>query len=119
MRRALVGIVPEELLNRKRKAYITRGPLASIAADWASLERLTRTMVSESLGIVNGKLFLESLEKARQGHEVPLVFLMRTLGIESWLGNLKRGNCLVESLTRHELPVHVSVQPRQTKPAVT
>ena len=29
MRRALVGVVPEEILNRKRKAYVTRMPLTS------------------------------------------------------------------------------------------
>lgn len=32
MRRALVGIVPDELLNRKCKEYIARGPMTATPA---------------------------------------------------------------------------------------
>jgi asparagine synthase (glutamine-hydrolysing) len=89
MRRALVGIVPDELLNRKRKAYIARGPMAEISADWPRYADMTQHMLSCSLGIVEAKKFLEALQKARHGEEVPVVTLMRTLGIENWLQKLK------------------------------
>jgi asparagine synthase (glutamine-hydrolysing) len=89
MRRALVGIVPDEILNRKRKAYIARRPMANISADWTHYADVTQHMISNSLGIVETEKFLEALQKARHGKEVPVVTLMRTLGIETWLRNLK------------------------------
>jgi asparagine synthase (glutamine-hydrolysing) len=89
MRRALVGIVPDELLNRKRKAYVARSPLAAIAADWTRYADLTQHMASGTLGIVDTKKFLDALQKARRGKEVSAVTIMRTLGVETWLNKLK------------------------------
>jgi asparagine synthase (glutamine-hydrolysing) len=88
MRRALIGIVPDELLNRKRKAYIARSAMADISADWTRYADLTQDMISSSLGIVEAEKFLEALQQARQGKEMPVVNLIRTLGIETWLLNL-------------------------------
>ena len=92
MRRALVGIVPDELLNRKRKAFVARAPLAAIWAEWTRLSELSQHMVSSALSIVEAKAFLEALQTARQGQEVPTVTVMRTLGIERWLRHLKDWN---------------------------
>ncbi len=89
MRRALVGIVPGELLNRKRKAYVSRGPMADISADWTRYADLTQHMTSSSLGIVETEKFSEALLKARHGKEVPTVMLLRTLSIEIWLRSLR------------------------------
>jgi asparagine synthase (glutamine-hydrolysing) len=85
MRRALAGIVPEEILNRKRKAFVVRSVFAGISAQLSSLLELTEDMVSNSLGIVMQTKVQEALDKARLGQEVPLIPLMRTLGLESWL----------------------------------
>lgn len=85
MRRALVGIVPDELLNRKRKAYVARMPFAEISADSARFTEMTEHMVSSLLGIVNPEIFAEALQTVRQGQEVPIIAVMRTAGIESWL----------------------------------
>jgi asparagine synthase (glutamine-hydrolysing) len=92
MRRALVGIVPEELLNRRRKAYISKMPLAAISSQWTTLSAMGPHMISSSCGIVDSSRFLEALRKTQRGEEVPIVPLMRTLGIEFWLRGLaKRG----------------------------
>jgi asparagine synthase (glutamine-hydrolysing) len=85
MRRALVGIVPEEVLERKRKAFVARAPMAAISNEWASLVEISRNMVSASLGVVNQESFSQSLQKARNGQAVPLVPLMRTVYLEFWL----------------------------------
>jgi len=46
MRRALNGIVPDQLLNRKRKAFVVRSPLATIR--WESLtQRLSLKQYKE------------------------------------------------------------------------
>lgn len=88
MRRALAGIVPEEILNRKRKAFVVRSVLAGISGQVSSLLEFSRDMASNSLGIVVQTKVQEALHKARLGQEVPLIPLMRTLGLESWLNGL-------------------------------
>ncbi|MGA8552905.1 MAG: asparagine synthase-related protein, partial [Candidatus Acidiferrales bacterium] len=90
MRRSLRGIVPEEILTRKRKAFLARSPLAALSADWPQVCRLTQNMLSSSMGIVNQSAFTLALEKARRGKDVPLVPLLRTLRIECWLQQLER-----------------------------
>lgn len=82
-RGALRGIVPPEILERKRKAYVARGPMAAVAAHCSELT--ARDMVAASLGIVDPILFADVLEQAREGREVPVVSLLRTLTMESWL----------------------------------
>ena len=88
MRRALIGIVPDELLNRKRKAFVARGPRIAIAAEWPHLMELGQHMLVSSLGLADSTRFMDALQKSRQGADVPMVPLMRTLGIELWLRSL-------------------------------
>jgi asparagine synthase (glutamine-hydrolysing) len=88
MRRALAGIVPAEILDRKRKAVVARGPTLAISEQWAHLVPLTQQIVTSSLGIVATKDFIDALENARRGREVPIVPLLRTLAIERWLKNM-------------------------------
>ena len=94
MRRALMGIVPTEVLNRKRKAFVARAPLAAISKEWVTVSEISRNMLSASLGIVVEQTLLEFLHKARAGTPVPLVQLMRTLYLELWLRNLNRKGIL-------------------------
>ena len=94
MRRALVAIVPDEILNRRRKAFVTRSAMAGILADWANLMDGSEQMVSASLGIIDAPSFSESLRKARDGMVVPTITLMRTLSLESWLRTLQKKQVL-------------------------
>jgi asparagine synthase (glutamine-hydrolysing) len=89
MRRALVGIVPEEILNKKGKAFVARAPLVGVLRDWANLVEMTQHMVSSSLDIVDPERISETLQKARRGEDVPMGTLMRTIYIEGWLRNLR------------------------------
>ncbi len=94
MRRALVGVVPDQILQRKRKAFISRGPSAIISAEWASLFEISRHMVSTSLGIVVLRPFSEALRKAREGAEIPIVPLTRALRVEFWVRELRERGIL-------------------------
>src|SRR6202167_3499195 len=78
MRRALVGMVPDEILNRKRKAFVTRSSMVAISNDWAHFAEMTENMVSSSLGIVAPEHILEALQKVRRGKQVPMITLQRT-----------------------------------------
>jgi asparagine synthase (glutamine-hydrolysing) len=88
MRRALVGIVPDEILNRKRKAFVARSPLATMGSDWAALTDSGQQLITSLLGIVNADELGRVVDRARQGLEVPLVALSRTHALESWLRTL-------------------------------
>jgi asparagine synthase (glutamine-hydrolysing) len=89
MRRALAGIVPGELLGRRRKAFVSRGPAESIAVEWASLTRERPGLLASSLGLVDEAALFEAVERARRGQEVQVVTLMRTLALERWLRHVR------------------------------
>lgn len=94
MRRALSGIVPMEILNRRRKAFVSKAPLVDIVNHWARLAIFDERMVSDSLGIVDRKAFLRVLEAGKNGQEIPIVSLLRTIALEDWLNNLAARNVL-------------------------
>jgi asparagine synthase (glutamine-hydrolysing) len=85
MRRALTGIVPDEIINRKRKAYMARAPLVTISRQWTDLLELTLDMSTTSLGLIDKHRFVEALSQARRGVECRIVALFRTLSVEAWL----------------------------------
>ena len=91
MRRALKGIVPDEVLNRRRKAFAARSVFLSISAEWPALLEVSRNMAASRHGIVDSQAFLRVLEKARDGQQVPITTVIRTLGIEAWLRSLGYG----------------------------
>ena len=104
MRRALTGIVPEELLNRRRKAFLSRAPLTAVARGWSDLEAMSCEMRSVSMGLVDSTRFLEALVMAKQGQLLFTVAFWRTVAVETWLRNV--GN-------------HVMVPVEATRTAVT
>jgi len=85
MRRALVGIVPEEILQRRRKAFISRSPILAISGQASRLVEMNRAMASGSFRIVDVGAFCEALQAVRTGLNVPLVALIRTLEVELWI----------------------------------
>lgn len=94
LRRAMTGIVPDELLNRKRKAFVVRAPLLALSAESAPLTELSRQMLSDSLGIVESGRIREALERTRQGKKVSILVLLRTLRVEAWLRGLRRSGLM-------------------------
>ena len=111
MRRALVGIVPDEILNKKRKAFVARSPLVRISKEWTHWAEMTQHMVSSSLGIVDSERVLEALQKGRRGEEVPTITLMRTLFLEEWLRDLRKlGIVNLHTTQKAELAWQASIQ---------
>jgi len=68
-----------------------------IAAGWPHLLELGENMALSSLGIANSARFVEALQKTLQGSDVPIVPLVRTLGIELWLQNLTTRHVLANA----------------------
>ena len=93
MRRALVDLVPDEILNRKRKAFVARSPRLAISNRLTDLLRMSQQMISGSVGIVDETSFHEALQNATQ-EEAPIVLLLRTLVVEGWLQKMRQTNVL-------------------------
>jgi len=85
MRRALSGIVPDEILSRKRKAFVMRRPMAALSRQLPELLAFSEKMVTAALGIVDANQFRETVTRGSQGKEIPTVKVLRTLEIERWL----------------------------------
>lgn len=104
MRRTLAGIVPNELIQRKRKAFVIRGPLTAIASQFASLAAMTQEMVGGSLGIVDPAGLTATLHEVRSGGVVAVPSLMRVFGIERWLRNAAHWKVLEDLDARAPTP---------------
>lgn len=89
MRRALAGIVPDEVLTRKRKASVTRAPVQSMMRELPALTKMLEHSVAASLGIVNPAILTETLPRACRGEDIPMIPVFRALTLELWLRNIK------------------------------
>jgi asparagine synthase (glutamine-hydrolysing) len=88
MRRALRGILPDGILHRTRKASVSRTPLRALAAQSESLMAISDRLECVTLGIVDPMRFCDVLQCAREGRELRLVPVVRTLQLERWLRGL-------------------------------
>jgi asparagine synthase (glutamine-hydrolysing) len=95
MRRALVGIVPAEILDRRRKAFVVRGPISHIANHWSEILEFSRKSMMAALGMIDEEKFLRTLDAVRVGSEVAMIPLLRAFAMEQWLRNSKVRKCLV------------------------
>ena len=102
MKRALVGIVPDELLNRKRKASVPPETTKDSSTEWPSLAEIGQHIVEQFHGIIDPDRFAEALQKARRNEEVPIESLKRTLTLESWLRHLTIQGVLTNSMSDKE-----------------
>lgn len=94
MRRALRGTVPDQVLNRKRKAFAVRTPLAAVSACWTDLTAREQSLVCEELGLIDRRRFSKSLCEVLEGNGGPLLQLSRTLILELWLRRIRRAGVL-------------------------
>ena len=88
MKRALAGIVPADILNRKQRPAIADEPKKDISKEWPTFAQLGDQIVSSSVGIVDTDLLSEALQRARCNEKVDVDSLKRTLLLESWLRHL-------------------------------
>jgi asparagine synthase (glutamine-hydrolysing) len=106
MRRALAGIVPQEILQRKRKAYVSRGLVSMLVAHWQNLRK--DSLFLEAMNIVDAPSLYRSIEQASHGKDVPILPLLKTLALEYWMRDLDgepfRSDSLAESGRDDRLP---------------
>jgi len=107
MRRALRGIVPDEILDRRRKAYVNRLPIIAIERRWTQyVSKNTETWLSR-LGYIDDRKLCASLEEVCRRRQSPAMSLLRATGIEDWLDALSKSGILsvdANSLGRFSFP---------------
>jgi asparagine synthase (glutamine-hydrolysing) len=88
LRRAMAGIVPDEILNRKRKAFVLRRLTTAISSAIQGVGESGGKLLCADLGIVEPAPLIDTMHAAARGENVPLVPLVRILDFERWLRNL-------------------------------
>jgi len=89
MRRAMTGIVPDAVLNRKRKAFIARQALVDIRSHWSAYTGLTENSILVDLHVIDRSRLLDSLAQAKAGNIIPLPPLAHALVLEKWLRHIR------------------------------
>jgi len=85
MRRALTGIVPAQILERKRKAYVSRAPIKSFRSQRREITEWSKSMLCAELGAIDLQGFQKALSEIYRGEDSRVWQLGRTLALESWL----------------------------------
>jgi len=88
MRRALVGIVPNLVLYRKRKAYVVLGPMTHVGGAAERAFCSTEPSLLCSLGVARPGALAAAVQRLRDGKDARIVPLIRALAVEGWLRNL-------------------------------
>jgi asparagine synthase (glutamine-hydrolysing) len=105
LRRALRQSVPASILDRRRKAFVSRGPLLALAS--IPFDNGQVGSFGEALGIIDSQELARVARQARSGCEIALVTLIRTLLLEIWLSEMFHHALLSEV---PQQPVGTSIQ---------
>jgi asparagine synthase (glutamine-hydrolysing) len=84
MRRALRGIVPDQVLNRRRKAFVIRAPIIAISQQLQRISERSELSMS-NFGLVDRVRLLDEMRQAISGADVPIVPLLRAFTLEAWI----------------------------------
>ena len=90
MRRALVGVVPEEILERRRKAFQLGGPMRALRQNESALDALFAQSISAESGFIDACLFKDALGGARAGDAAEWQSVLRVIALELWLQSASR-----------------------------
>jgi asparagine synthase (glutamine-hydrolysing) len=107
MRRSLSGIVPEEILNRRRKAYVVRGPTLDLLHRARALTERIDAIPEALLQIIDPDALRRVLAGVSQSSDIPLVPLIRTFALDAWLHDLENSGIwngrIVANGTAHDV----------------
>ena len=88
MRRALAGAVPDEVLNRRRKGFVSHTPTSALVTQCAILTSANQQMLTTILGITDSAELTGAFKRVRDGQENRIVPLLRIIEVEVWLRQL-------------------------------
>lgn len=88
LRHSMAGIVPDEVLNRKRKAFVSRRLANTFAEASVVVGRNSNSLLVADFGIIEPVEFVRALEDAATGKRPSGISLLRVVALERWLRNL-------------------------------
>lgn len=94
MRRALSGVVPKEILNRRRKAFVVRHAIREIATDSDKIRSEFHLALLAELQIVSYQALVKAVDAILRGDARCTVPVARTLLMEKWIRDLTSRNVL-------------------------
>jgi asparagine synthase (glutamine-hydrolysing) len=101
MRRALRDIVPTEILERKRKAYITRSPLAAMQSARGQIETILADAETVRCGLIDPANLARSVDLITTGRETKQwSLLVKTVVFELWF-RTHSGNLVPQDFSGH------------------
>lgn len=97
MRRALRGILPDEILTRHTKSSTGRCDILTLRKHWAEIDEVTQMPFVSRLGFLDAERFRSALQNFKRGRIPPYdVQLLRGLALEYWLrGAISAGMLLM------------------------
>lgn len=113
LRRALAGIVPDELLNRKKLSILAQQPKQPTSVGLPLAGEIGHHLVTSAIGIIDQGRFFRALEKARSQEEAAVRCLMLTLKLEGWLRHLMRSRVITSSSLASRTGQSSSVRARE------
>jgi asparagine synthase (glutamine-hydrolysing) len=102
MRRALIGIVPQEILERRRKAYQLHAPLKALSHASQKLTGLFQDSRLAAMGLIDPNLLQTATERLANGSADGWQAIVRAIAVELWLrtNEQPRHNCETEGQSR-------------------
>jgi len=97
MRRAFKGILPEEILERKRKAYVSRGPLLALRAASEHIVSMFSDPLAAQYGFVDPKMILATFQNALAGESQWTMSLVKMIGFELWLRDIHHATSVLHN----------------------
>jgi asparagine synthase (glutamine-hydrolysing) len=116
MKRALVGIVPYEILNRRKKKTAPTEPKKDSSTDVPGIAEIGQHITKCMIGVVDPDRFTEALRKARREEDVPIGSLNRTLTLESWLRHLTLQGVLTNPVSTMSQEDSSSLEAKELQP---
>ena len=92
MRRSLSTLVPEQIFQRRRKAYVSRGPIKAMQEQLPAVQGIFRPSLCAERGIVDDAAFLAAMDRALGGEIDWLSALIATVKLEQWLRGTAKAN---------------------------
>jgi hypothetical protein len=84
MRRALQGIVPDEILTRRRKAYVSRQPANLLRERSGEISAIVNSSTSSQIVWIDPEGLVKSMKAVESGDFQAYLPLIRTVLFEAW-----------------------------------
>lgn len=95
MRRALRRIVPQPVLDRRRKAFAVRYPIKDMQRRWCELMRDDEELALARLGVLRKDRLAQAIQRASLDNSNFLASLSRTLALEEWIRPLSKTRTVI------------------------